>query len=240
MSRNREHGAAPLLQAGARPVSQPPTPCSINVDDLRILARAGRNSDWKSLRRARPQRPLAERAGMVGAASSASRVSRRARKRAVFSRMARRPAWYSAMAFWPSRSCASFFLKLASATSCACLAFIFKAAAPLDSASGPGERAGGSAIKDNAPQPTWFRTAAEDLHRRWPPARDCGEVLPCKSHPDTIPTMIDIWPDNRAVSPLLYARRTIGPSQTSRDCTSRRGVCGPCILVHLHRRKDIS
>jgi hypothetical protein len=134
MSRNREHGAAPLLQAGARPVSQPPTPCSINVGDLRILARAGRNSDWKSVTRARAQRLLAERAGMVGAASPASRVSRRVRKRAVFSRTARRPAWYSAMAFWPSRSCASFFLKLASATSCACLAFIFKAAAPLDSA----------------------------------------------------------------------------------------------------------
>ena len=52
-----------------------------------------------------------------GRGGAASRASRSARSRAVFSMIARRSAWYSAIACSPSRSRSCFFLNSASARS---------------------------------------------------------------------------------------------------------------------------
>ena len=48
-------------------------------------------------------------------------------------------------------------------------------------------------------------------------ARRC---FACKNSRDIVAFIIDLWPDNQAVSPQLYARRTLGPSQTSTNRAS--------------------
>jgi cold shock protein len=50
---------------------------------------------------------------------------------------------------------------------------------------------------------------------------------------------IDIWPDNRAVSPLLHARRTFRPSK-HRQIEPGPRACASSAYVHLDQRKDIS
>ena len=67
----------------------------------------------------------------TGLFKPASRASRSARNRAVFSRVAALAAWYSAIACCPSRSCCSFFLKIASARSRARLASVFNPVTPF-------------------------------------------------------------------------------------------------------------
>jgi hypothetical protein len=59
-----------------------------------------------------------------------SRAKRSARNRAVFSRIARSSAWYSAIACWPSRNCCSF-LNRASARPCASSEFMLNHGTPL-------------------------------------------------------------------------------------------------------------
>lgn len=65
------------------------------------------------------------------ASSASSRASLSALRRAVRALRAERCAWYSAIAFWPSRSCISFFLNAASARSCASWEFIFNGVTPF-------------------------------------------------------------------------------------------------------------
>jgi len=67
----------------------------------------------------------------TGVFKPASRASLSARNRAVFSRVAARAASYSAIACCPSRSCCSFFLKVASARSRARLASVSNLVTPF-------------------------------------------------------------------------------------------------------------
>ena len=59
-----------------------------------------------------------------------SRAKRSARNRAVFSRIARSSAWYSAITCWPSRNCCSF-LNRASARRCTSSEFMVNHGTPL-------------------------------------------------------------------------------------------------------------
>ena len=75
--------------------------------------------------------PTAHWAGETGVFKPASRANLCALNRAVFSCVAKRAASYSALACCPSRSCASFFLKIASALSRAWLALMANLVTPF-------------------------------------------------------------------------------------------------------------
>jgi hypothetical protein len=56
--------------------------------------------------------------------------------------------------------------------------------------------------------------------------REHAVLFACKSHPARLPKPIDIWPDHVAVSPLLIARRTFRPSQTSTNMLKTARLLG--------------
>jgi hypothetical protein len=56
--------------------------------------------------------------------------------------------------------------------------------------------------------------------------RERAVLFACKSHPARLPRPIDIWPDHVAVSPLLIARRTFRPSQTSTNMLKTARLLG--------------
>ena len=99
---------------------------------------------------------------------------------------------------------------------------------------------GNSVIGDNARRSAWFRKIGTDSHRHnaadaWSAQSACLAKATLMRYP----SLIDIWPDNQAVSPSLYARRTFGPLPNIERLSSA-SLLRPLHSVHLGQRKDFS